>query len=387
MKMLLSVALVGAMATHRGTVVAQSISEPGAKTKAVSVELKRGQELAQKYCSTCHLFPEPGLLTKTAWIHHIQPEMAKWLGLERVDFEGMPDGTILQEAAIYPPSRLLPEEDWFAIWDYYRAAAPSQPGRQPPKAAVKIGLKQFRVRKLNPAPGAPMISLVKIDAARKRLYAGDGFVNILFALDPAGEVVGRVRVESGPVSMSTVESGTYFNLIGRLFPSDAREGIVLFVPNPVTGLPPKRVLENLRRPTGTLVADLNQDGRDDLVVCQFGNRLGQFSWFENKGGDRYDEHVLLDRPGAMQAAVRDFNGDGRPDILVMMAQAREGAYLFLNEGHGKFRMETLLEKPPTWGFAGFELADFNKDGHLDLITANGDNGDFALPLKRLVSAP
>ena len=49
---------------------------------------QRGRELAQKYCAACHLFPEPGLLTKTAWIHHIQPEMAKWLGLERVDFAG-----------------------------------------------------------------------------------------------------------------------------------------------------------------------------------------------------------------------------------------------------------------------------------------------------------
>jgi hypothetical protein len=80
--------------------------------------------------------------------------------------------------------------------------------------------------------------------------------------------------------------------------------------------------------------------------------------------------------------VRDFNRDGRQDILVMMAQAREGIYLFLNLGEGQFRMETVVEKPPTWGFAGFDLADFNRDGHLDLVTANGDNGDFALPLKR-----
>src|SRR5262245_17987191 len=44
-------------------------------------------------------------------------------------------------------------------------------------------------------------------------------------------------------------------------------------------------------------------------------------------------------------------------------------------------METVVEKPPTWGFAGFEIVDFNKDGQLDLLAANGDNGDFALPLK------
>ena len=31
--------------------------------------------------------------------------------------------------------------------------------------------------------------------------------------------------------------------------------------------------------------------------------------------------------------------------------------------------------------ASFDLVDFNKDGKLDLIVSNGDNGDFALPLK------
>ena len=65
----------------------------------------------------------------------------------------------------------------------------------------------------------------------------------------------------------------------------------------------------------------------------------------------------------------------------MTAQAREGIHLFLNLGRNEFKMETLLEKPPTWGFAGFELVDFNKDGKTDMLVANGDNGDFALPTK------
>src|SRR5205809_1550630 len=105
--------------------------------------LQHGRELAQKYCATCHLFPEPALLTKTAWVHQIQPEMAKWVRLERVDYEGMTDGKILQEAGLFPPSPILAEEDWFAIWDYYRAAAPSRPAPQKAKPKVQLGLKQF----------------------------------------------------------------------------------------------------------------------------------------------------------------------------------------------------------------------------------------------------
>ncbi len=370
-----------AMMMGSGSAVAQPATPPNAAPAQTPAEWKRGRELAQKYCSTCHLFPEPDQLTKTAWIHHIQPGMAKWLGLEQADYEGMPDGKLLLQAGLYPPSPIISEEDWFVIWDYYRAAAPSRPLPQAAKPPIQAGLKQFRVHKLNPSQGAPMISVVRIDATNQRLYVGDGMTGALFALNPAGEVIGRTRLESGPVGMVWRDPGTYLTLIGRLFPSDAREGAVFWVPKDPSTPGTTTLLEHLRRPVDTVVADLNNDGRDDLVVCQFGNHLGQFSWFENRGAGRYDEHVLLDRPGAVQAAVRDFDGDGRLDILVMMAQAREGVYLFLNQGHGKFAMQTVMEKPPTWGFAGFTLADFNRDGRLDLITANGDNGDISLPLK------
>jgi hypothetical protein len=347
----------------------------------LSPDHQRGRELAQKYCASCHLFPEPELLTKTAWIHHIQPEMAKWLGFERVDYEGMADGKVLQEAKLFPPSPILSEEDWFTIWDYYRAAAPSSPAPQPAKPAVRVGLKQFRVKKLNPHTGVPMTSLVKIDSMSKRLFIGDAMGNTLFTVNTAGEVTERLRLPGGPVSLTLRETGRYLTLIGRFFPSEAEEGAVLLVPPEGGQSAPRPLLETLRRPTDTVLAHLNTDRREDLIVCSHGNRLGRFSWFEGKEAGGFEEHVLLDRPGAVRADVRDFNGDGRPDIIVLMAQAREGIYLLANQGRNEFRLEALLEFPPSWGLAGFELVDFNQDGKLDLLVANGDNGDFALPLK------
>jgi hypothetical protein len=355
--------------------------ETASSRARLSPEHQRGRELAQKYCASCHLFPAPELLTRTAWIHHIQPEMAKWLGVERVDYEGMADGKILQEAKLYPPSPIISEEDWFAIWDYYRAAAPSRPGPPPAKPAVRVGLKQFRVKKLNPHTGVPMTSLVKIDSMSKRLFVGDAIGNTLFTLNTAGEVTERLRLPSGPVSLTFRGTGLYLTLIGRFFPSEAEEGAVLLVPPEGEKSAPRPLLERLRRPTDTVLAHLNTDRREDLIVCSYGNRLGRFSWFEGKEDGGFEEHVLLDRPGAVRAEVRDFNGDGRPDILVLMAQAREGIYLLVNQGQNEFRMEALLEFPPSWGLAGLELTDFNKDGKVDLLVANGDNGDFALPLK------
>ena len=340
-----------------------------------------GRALAEKYCATCHLFPEPDTLTKSAWTEQIKPGMAAWLGLKKPDYATMPDGELLRRAAIFPTAPLLSEADWNTIWDYYRAAAPDalQPFSHLPVPISSLPL--FRSRKLNPAAGAPMISLVHIDAARRQLLAGDAFAGMLFTFDARGKALARERLGSPPVGINAGATRSYLTSIGHLFPSAVADGsvsaFVRFAEAPQLRL----VLTNLHRPVQTIAADLNQDGREDLVVCTFGNHLGRFSWFENEGDGRYAERVLIDRPGAVHAEVLDANSDGRPDIFVMMAQAREGIYLLLNEGGGRFALTPLMEQPPTWGFVSFELADFNRDGKIDLLAVNGDNGDWSLPVK------
>src|SRR5262249_4801680 len=156
------------------------------------------------------------------------------------------------------------------------AAAPSQLASPTPRAEPKVGLRQFRVRKLNPHAGAPMTCLIKIDPARRRLLAGDAFGSVLFTLNATGELARRTRLPSPPVSLDIREQGLTATLSGRIFPSDALEGGVVLLPgnNPGEARP---LLEGLRRPADAVVADLNGDGREDLVVCSFGYRLGRFS--------------------------------------------------------------------------------------------------------------
>lgn len=337
-------------------------------------------KLARQYCSACHLFPEPALLTKREWAHHVLPQMALWLGIEPVNYESEKDGKLLEEAGIFPSSPMLSEEDWFTIWNYYVSAAPSHQPAPPSRPNVVIGLKNFRARKLNFHQGAPAISLVKIDAGQRRMFVGDQFAGLLGVVDPAGRVLGSARLENTPVSLTEQTNGNYVTLIGRMFPSDTLDGSVIFVPKDAAGSAPT-LIEKLRRPTHTAVGDLNQDGRPDLIVCQFGHRLGRFSWFEAKPDGRFDEHVLLNQPGAIRSELRDLNGDGKLDIIVLMTQAREGIYIFYNQGRGQFRLEPVIEQPPTFGYAGFQLVDFNRDGFPDILTANGDNGDYPTPHK------
>jgi hypothetical protein len=54
----------------------------------------------------------------------------------------------------------------------------------------------------------------------------------------------------------------------------------------------------------------------------------------------------------------------------------------INDGKGNFTSEMLMQRPPVYGHAYFELADFNKDGRVDLVVVNGDNGEYQTPPKK-----
>jgi hypothetical protein len=171
--------------------------------------------------------------------------------------------------------------------------------------------------------------------------------------------------------------------IGTLAPTHAKFGQVrkLFATgsSPITKdtIP---LIDSLGRPVSFTKADLNQDGKPDLVVCEFGYLTGALSWMENKGNG-YERHVLRNEPGAVKAYVRDENNDQLPDIWALFSQGEEGIFLFTNQGNGQFTTQQVLRFPPSYGSSYFEFQDFDKDGHEDIIYTCGDNGDYSTVLK------
>ena len=144
----------------------------------------------------------------------------------------------------------------------------------------------------------------------------------------------------------------------------------------------KVILKDLPRPTYTEFADLNEDGKTDFVLSMFGNVLGGLSWFENKGDDQYQEHVVIAKAGAIRTVVQDFNGDKHLDIAFLLTQELECFYILLNDGHGEFSGNVIFQRPPLYGHTYFEMADFNRDGLPDILVTNGDNGEYPSPLKK-----
>ena len=134
-------------------------------------------------------------------------------------------------------------------------------------------------------------------------------------------------------------------------------------------------ISKLRRPVYFASGDLNGDNKKDVVVCSFGNYGGKLSWFDSFETSK--EHVLSSLPGARMVEITDLNGDQRPDIVALMAQAYEQILIYYNRGQGDFEEVKVLEFSPVHGVSYFELADFNNDGFQDILLTNGDNWDYS----------
>ncbi|WZP00457.1 CRTAC1 family protein [Isosphaeraceae bacterium EP7] len=145
------------------------------------------------------------------------------------------------------------------------------------------------------------------------------------------------------------------------------------------------------RGLGVVVADLVGDRRPDVYVANDGTAC---RLFENKGNLKFEEvgaasGVAFDGSGTalagMGTAVGDLDGDGLDDLAVSNFYGRSTVG-FRSVGAGIFADSTAAIglAAPTRGVNGFGLAleDFDGDGRLDLLQANGhvlDRARLGLP--------
>jgi hypothetical protein len=138
------------------------------------------------------------------------------------------------------------------------------------------------------------------------------------------------------------------------------------------------------RGMGIAFADYDEDGFADVYVTN--DKLPSFLLHNRKDGTFEDSALLagvsLPEHGqdisAMGVDFRDYDNDGRPDILVT-ALAGESFPLFRNTGRGLFqdvtyrsRLSPLVAARSGWGDGFFDLDD---DGWKDIFTANAHVND------------
>jgi hypothetical protein len=151
-------------------------------------------------------------------------------------------------------------------------------------------------------------------------------------------------------------------------------------------------------PVSLAVADFDGDGNPDVVAGLLSTPLtGQLAFFHGDGTGKLKDPISRDTvinpyiyldPISLSAA--DLNGDGRPDIVVLdlgvygfngeNLQGQEfnaGARVYLNQGDGTFKLsqqfffdQTADQTSGLLGVAATALAlgDVNKDGCIDAVT-------------------
>lgn len=350
----------------------------------LQARIKQGEINARGACQQCHLFPEPALLDKKSWQNHVLPKMMLYLGLSTLDQVKVPDPDLVKASGILPPGPRIPRENWGPIVSYYLQTAPESALPQDPKPEVTIGLKQFKMVPPKFRHDPPLTTLVHIDEGQHRIYCADAQTQALDILDSEGKQVQSIEIGNIPVGLKQTERGLYLACIGHFFPSERKQGQVILLEKTPEGFRRKVLLSDLPRLSDIEFGDFNHDGKPDFVLSMFGYLSGRLSWYENLGNDQYREHLLMGKAGPIQTLVRDFDGDGQPEIAALLGQENDGILMFHNraEHPGQFTPSEILRKPPSFGPDYFEAVDFNKDGRLDLLVANGDAADYPQPPKK-----
>jgi tetratricopeptide (TPR) repeat protein len=119
---------------------------------------------------------------------------------------------------------------------------------------------------------------------------------------------------------------------------------------------------------GVAAGDFDNDGFDDLYVCQpsgLPNRL-----YRNRGDGTLEDVTEKAGVGVLDntscALFADFENKGRQDLLVVCGS---GPLLFLNQGDGTFSIKRdafKFERPPQGTFTHAAVADYDRDGRLDI---------------------
>lgn len=126
---------------------------------------------------------------------------------------------------------------------------------------------------------------------------------------------------------------------------------------------------------GIEVADLNRDGRQDVVMTHGGTTPQCF-------GDKVTVHLgngtgALESPGRVYVvggslghlAIADFNRDGNPD-LALPASDQRSIYIYIGAGNGTFSPGPIIPASGNvGGVSDIHAQDLNGDGLLDLAFA------------------
>lgn len=183
-----------------------------------------------------------------------------------------------------------------------------------------------------------------------------------------------LKVGTGPVCVVAVD----LNNNGRLDLVSANTGsaplyastLTVLTNNGSGGFGSNATIALASSPTCVATADINNDGKPDLIAAIGSNQLIVFT--NNGSGSFGSNATYVVGSGPRSVLAADINGDGNPDLICanysVIPSPSTTLTVLTNNGSGGFGSNTTLTvgKMPFYVTA----ADVNGDGKLDLICAN-----------------
>jgi hypothetical protein len=330
------------------------------------INIQKGEELAQIHCQPCHMLPDPSLLDAKSWDEGVLPNMGPMMGIFRHQFMQYPSGKNdrFLDSNFYPKQPLLTPTEWQQVIDYYTATSPDSLPAQVREKEIANGFDLFEVLKPGTTINPPATCFVKI--VDQGLVFADYGTKSIYRLNSQLKKADSINVGGPVVHIDFQKDKMIVCDIGEMNPNNGKFGKLFSINTKGKWeIDTSFSLSGLARPVQVMVSD------KDYIVCEFGFMTGSLSWYEANSNKK----VLRPLPGAMQMYLRDGN------LWVLFSQGEEGVFIFRNKGNGQFGQQQVLRLPPSYGSTFFELVDFNKDGHEDIIYTCGDNADYSPVLK------
>ena len=352
-----------------------------------------GEELAKTYCIACHQYPTPDLLDKKTWSEFVLIRMGAFMGiyqegekyvskLPQNSIEPGIGGQRIKAANVYPDKPLLTTEEWEKIIEFYITNAPAKLPAAP-KRRIRLGIPLFESKPFSTNKTInPLVQSMAVDEDTKAVFAAE-FKGGIFKYDFKGKQLDYFPAESHVVKMQVDKNEMILLDMATRYASDNPKG-TFSIANSFEDIKQnnyKTNIQKLMRPVDFAMGDLTGNGREDIVVAEYGNLLGALSWLENKEDGNYERYELFPDDGSIKSEIMDLNQDGKNDIIALKGNSDEGIDWYLNQGDGKFQRERKLRFPPTNGSTHFQMIDFDNDGVEDILYSNGDNGDYTPILK------